>query len=177
MSTDQLFNAVHVGAGRPVRRLQPFEPAKTCDPNLLRTRSLSTATTNDKRRPCLCATFCILVCWSFAQEVSAQSVSPYEQAVQRAMATMYAINYDKAAQQFKEAIKVEPENPRAYLYLSTCHWMKILYLQNRLLSTVFSMPPDAYTGPPSESFPPQLRADFEDAVRSAKEKSQALIKA
>jgi tetratricopeptide (TPR) repeat protein len=93
------------------------------------------------------------------------------------MATMYAINYDKAAQQFKEAIKLQPENPRAYLYLSTCYWMNILYLQNRLLSTVFGMPPDPYAGPPSGSFPPQLRADFEEAVRSVKEKSQALIKA
>jgi tetratricopeptide (TPR) repeat protein len=177
MSTDQLFKALHVGAGRHVRLLQPSEPCKAYDPNLSRTRSPFTATSNDIRRPCLCAIFCILVCWSFAQEISAQSVSPYEQAMQRAMATMYAINYDKAAQQFKEAIKVQPENPRAYLYLSTCHWMNILYLQNRLLSTVFSMPADPYTSPPSESFPPQFRADFEDAVRSAKEKSQALIKA
>src|SRR5678815_2275090 len=97
-------------------------------------------------RDSLYAIFCLLFCSGIAQKSSAQSVTPYEQALQRAMATMYAINYDKAAQEFKEAIKVQPQNPRAYLYLSTCYWMKILYLQNRLLSTVFSLPPDPYTG-------------------------------
>jgi len=33
---------------------------------------------------------------------------------------MYAINYDQAAEQFEEAIRIQPENPRAYLYLASC---------------------------------------------------------
>ena len=58
---------------------------------------------------------------------------------------MYAIEYDKAALQFEEAIRLEPANPRAYLYLATTYWMKVLYLQNTLLTTAFGLPPDIYT--------------------------------
>jgi len=177
MSTHQTCRAPSAGASWHVRLLHISEHGKPCAPIFVSAESPSTAKNKNNRRLFLCSIFCVFLCCGIPRSASAQSVTPYEEALQRATATMYAINYDKAAQQFKEAIKVQPENPRAYLYLSTCYWMKILYLQNRLLSTVFGMPPDPYVGPPSGSFPPQLRTDFEDAVRNLEEKSQALIKA
>src|SRR3990172_889135 len=64
-----------------------------------------------------------------------QAVTPYETALHKGMDSMYAIEYDKAALQLEEAIRLAPDNPRAYLYLATTHWMKILYLQNTLLTT------------------------------------------
>ena len=39
---------------------------------------------------------------------------------------MYAIEYDRAALQFEEVIRLDPANPRAYLYLATTYWMKVL---------------------------------------------------
>ena len=103
------------------------------------------------------------------------AVSPYEAAVARAMNSMYAIEYDKAALQFEEAIRLDPGNPRAYLYLSTTYWMKALYLQNTLLTTAFGLPPDIYAPPNDDPCPPELRQEFEYAVSRMKEKAQALI--
>ena len=80
-----------------------------------------------------------------------QAASPYETALARAMSSMYAIEYDKAALQFEEAIRLDPGNPRAYLYLATTYWMKVLYLQNTLLTTAFGLPPDIYTPPNGRS--------------------------
>ncbi len=101
----------------------------------------------------------------------------YEQAFHRAMGTMYAFDYDRAAAQFEEAIRIEPDNPRAYLYLSSCYWMHALFLQNSLLTSAFGLPPDPYLPSPGSGCPPELRAEFVDAVSRAKEKSQALINA
>ncbi len=93
------------------------------------------------------------------------------------MNSMYAIEYDRAALQFEEAIRLDPGNPRAYLYLSTTYWMKVLYLQNTLLTTAFGLPPDIYTPQNGTPCPPDLRHNFEDAISRMKEKAQALINA
>src|SRR5258706_5266975 len=81
----------------------------------------------------------------------------YEKALDKALATMYAIDYDRAAQQFEEAIRLEPDNPRAYLYLASSYWMKTLYTQNSLVTTAFGLPPDPYSSSPSTVFPAELR--------------------
>jgi tetratricopeptide (TPR) repeat protein len=108
---------------------------------------------------------------------SAMAADAYEQSIQRATATLYALDYDRAAAEFEEAISVQPQNPRAYLYLASCYWMKILYLQNKFLSTLFAMPADPYGPLPNDSYPPQLQAQFEEAIRRMKEKSEAMIQA
>jgi tetratricopeptide (TPR) repeat protein len=107
----------------------------------------------------------------------AQSKGAYEKALERAVATMYAIDYDRAAQQFEEAIRIAPENPRAYLYLATSYWMKTLYTQNSLLTTAFGLPPDPYSPSPKTDFPPELRIQFDAAIRRMKEKAGAMIAA
>ena len=53
----------------------------------------------------------------------AQTQGAYEKALERAIATMYAIDYDRAASQFEDAIRLAPDNPRAYLYLASSYWM------------------------------------------------------
>ena len=83
----------------------------------------------------------------------AQSKDAYEKALERAIATMYAIDYDRATQQFEDAIRLAPDNPRAYLYLATSYWMKTLYTQNSLLTTAFGLPPDPYSPSPDDSLP------------------------
>lgn len=113
----------------------------------------------------------------FVPNLAAQQNEAYEKALQRAIATMYAIDYGRATQQFEEAIRLEPQNPRAYLYLASSYWMKTLYVQNSLLTTAFALPPDPYSATPSPGCPPELRSKFEDAVRRMKEKSQAMITA
>ncbi len=113
----------------------------------------------------------------FASNLAAQADDGYEKILQRAIGTMYAIDYDRAAQQFEEAIRLEPQNPRAYLYLATSYWMKTLYVQNSLLTTAFALPPDPYSATPSPGGPPELRSKFEDAIRRMKEKSRAMIAA
>jgi tetratricopeptide (TPR) repeat protein len=105
----------------------------------------------------------------------AQAKDAYENALERAVATMYAIDYDRAAQQFEDAIRIAPENPRAYLYLATSYWMKTLYTQNSLLTTAFGLPPDPYSPSPKTAFPPELRNQFDAAIRRMKEKAGALI--
>src|SRR5262245_33781862 len=107
----------------------------------------------------------------------AQAKSPYEKALEQATATMYAIDYERAAQQFEEAIRIEPNNPRAYLYLATSYWMKTLYTQNSLLTTAFGLPPDPYSPSPTTAFPPELRHQFEAAIRRMKERAGAMIAA
>jgi len=107
----------------------------------------------------------------------AQTQGAYEKALERAVVTMYAIDYDRAAQQFEEAIRLDPGNPRAYLYLATSYWMKTLYVQNSLLTTAFGLPPDPYSPSPTTAFPPELRNQFEAAVRRMKEKANAMIAA
>jgi tetratricopeptide (TPR) repeat protein len=109
------------------------------------------------------------------QTLAAQPDNAYESALQRAMGTMYAIDYDRAAQEFEEAIRIAPDNPRAYLYLASSYWMKVLYLQDSLLTTAFGLPPDPYSATPVPGCPPELRAKFEDAVRRMKERSRAII--
>ncbi len=104
-----------------------------------------------------------------------QAVSPYDTAFARALSSMYAIEYDRAALQFEEVIRLDPANPRAYLYLATTYWMKVLYLQNTLLTTAFGLPPDIYAPPNGVPCPPDLRRKFEEAVSQMKEKAQALI--
>ena len=106
---------------------------------------------------------------------SAQAKGTYDKALERAQATMYAIDYDRAAQQFEEAIRIEPNNPRAYLYLATSYWMKTLYTQNSLLTTAFGLPPDPYSPSPSTAFPPELRNQFGAAIQRMKEKASAMI--
>ena len=106
---------------------------------------------------------------------SAQAKGTYDKALERAQATMYAIDYDRAAQQFEEAIRLEPNNPRAYLYLATSYWMKTLYTQNSLLTTAFGLPPDPYSPSPSTAFPPELRNQFGAAIQRMKEKAGAMI--
>jgi tetratricopeptide (TPR) repeat protein len=101
----------------------------------------------------------------------------YEKAIQQAMTKLYALDYDRAAMEFEQAISLQPGNPRAYLYLASCYWMKILYLQNKFLSTLFGMPQDVYAAPPNDSYPPELRTHFEDAIRRMKEKGEAIIQA
>ncbi len=108
---------------------------------------------------------------------SARSADSYEKRIQEATATLYALDYDRAAAQFENAISAQPQNPRAYLYLASCYWMKILYLQNKFLSTLFALPADPYGALPNDSYPPRLRAQFEDAIRRMKDKSEAMIQA
>jgi len=105
----------------------------------------------------------------------AQVKSAYEKALDRAIGTMYAIDYDRAVQQFEEAIRIEPNNPRAYLYLASSYWMKTLYTQNSLLTTAFGLPPDPYSPTPTTAFPPELRSRFEAAIRRMKEKAESMI--
>jgi tetratricopeptide (TPR) repeat protein len=107
----------------------------------------------------------------------AQAKDAYEKALERAVATMYAIDYDRAAQQFEDAIRIAPENPRAYLYLATSYWMKTLYTQNSLLTTAFGLPPDPYSPSPKTAFPPELRNQFDAAIRRMKETAGAMIAA
>ena len=106
---------------------------------------------------------------------SAPKNRPYDQAFQHAMGNMYAFDYDRAAAQFEEAIRIEPDNPRSYVYLSSCYWMKALYLQSSLLTSAFGLPQDPYLPASGVGCPLELRGKFEDAVRRAKEKAQALI--
>jgi tetratricopeptide (TPR) repeat protein len=126
-------------------------------------------------RHCHAFIFCLLLFCASVPHNLGQPVDPYEKALQQAMTTMYALDYDRAAQEFEQAVKIDPKNPRTYVYLATCHWMKILYLQNKFLSTVFAMPPDPYGTPPNESYPHELRTKFNDTISRMKEKSQALI--
>ena len=109
-----------------------------------------------------------------AAQLAFAAPGTYEQALQRAMRTMYAINYDQAAQQFEEAIRIQPENPRAYLYLASCFWMKTLYQQNSLLTTAFALPPDPYSPSPKSGSIPELRTRFDDAILRMKDRAQAL---
>ena len=106
---------------------------------------------------------------------SVQAKGTYDKALERAQATMYAIDYDRAAQQFEEAIRIEPNNPRAYLYLATSYWMKTLYTQNSLLTTAFGLPPDPYSPSPTTAFPAELRNQFGAAIQRMKEKANAMI--
>ena len=110
-----------------------------------------------------------------AVHLSAQAKGAYDKALESAVATMYAIDYDRAAQQFEEAIRIEPNNPRAYLYLATSYWMKTLYKQDSLLTTAFGLPPDPYSPSPTTAFPPELRDQFGAAIRRMKEKANAII--
>ncbi|MCI0621387.1 MAG: tetratricopeptide repeat protein, partial [Acidobacteria bacterium] len=119
----------------------------------------------------------VSLAWLAAPNVMAQPREAYESALQRAVATMYAIDYDRAAQQFEEAIRIDPQNPRAYLYLATSYWMKTLYSQNSLLTTAFGLPPDPYSLSPKTEFPPELRTRFEAAIRRMKEKAGAIVAA
>src|SRR5262249_26521175 len=48
---------------------------------------------------------------------------------------------------------------------------------NKFLSTLFGMPEDVYAPAPNDSCPPELRTHFEDAIRTMKETSQAIIQA
>ena len=105
----------------------------------------------------------------------AEAASPYEMAFDNAMGSMYAIDYDTASVQFEEAIRLEPANPRAYLYLASTYWMKILRLRNSLQSTAFGLPPDLYAPPNESSIEPGLREKFENTIRQMKEKTDALI--
>ena len=107
----------------------------------------------------------------------AQSKGGYDKALERAIATMYAIDYDRAAQQFEDAIRLDPDNPRAYLYLASSYWMKTLYTQNSLLTTAFGLPPDPYSPSPTTAFPPELRNHFDAAIRRMKAKAGAMISA
>ena len=120
---------------------------------------------------------CLIFAWVSVSHGVAESADPYEKAIQQALATMYALDYDRAAREFEQTIKIQPQNPRAYFYLATCYWMKILYLQNKFLSTLFALPPDPYGTPPTESYPQGLRGKFDDAIRQLKERSQALVTA
>ena len=99
----------------------------------------------------------------------------YEQKLQTAVHTMYAIDYDRAAQEFEEAIRVRPDNPRAYLYLASSYWMKTLYSQNSLLTTAFALPPDPYSPSPTSGAIPEIKSKFDDALRRMKEKAQVMI--
>jgi len=107
--------------------------------------------------------------------ISAQAKNAYEKALERAFGTMYAIDYDRAAQQFEEAIRIEPNNPRAYLYLASSYWMKTLFVQNSLLTTAFGLPPDPYSPAPTTTFPAELRTQFDSAISRMKEKARAMI--
>ena len=107
----------------------------------------------------------------------AQTQGAYEKALERAIATMYAIDYDRAAPQFEDAIRLAPDNPRAYLYLASSYWMKTLYTQNSLLTTAFGLPPDPYSPSPTTAFPPELRNQFDAAIRRMKERAGAMIAA
>lgn len=129
------------------------------------------------KRTCLHRSIWILLFMSHSLFAALHTAEAYELALQRATRSMYAIDYDRAAQQFEEAIRLQPENPRAYLYLATCYWMKALYVQNSLLTTAFALPPDPYSPTPSPGCPPDLRTRFNDAVRRMKEKAQAMVAA
>ncbi|PYV89512.1 MAG: hypothetical protein DMG05_13435 [Acidobacteria bacterium] len=124
-----------------------------------------------------CSMLCLLFSFVSVPHGLTQSADPYQKTLQQAMATMYALDYDRAAQEFEQTVKIQPQNPRAYLYLATCYWMKILYLQNKFLSTLFAMPPDPYGPPPNDSYPHELRSKFDETVRRMKAQSQALINA
>jgi tetratricopeptide (TPR) repeat protein len=121
------------------------------------------------------ATFAL--CGAAPLSMAQQANAAYEKALERAVGSMYAIDYDRAAQQFEEAIRVEPNNPRAYLYLATSYWMKTLYTQNSLLTTAFGLPADPYSPAPAAAFPPELRSQFEAAIRRMKEKAGAMVAA
>ena len=114
--------------------------------------------------------------WSVARGM-AQTNGAYEKALHHAVATMYAIDYDRAAQQFEETIRLDPDNPRAYLYLATSYWMKTLYTQNSLLTTAFGLPPDPYSPSQTTAFPPELRNRFDAAIRRMKERAGAIVTA
>jgi tetratricopeptide (TPR) repeat protein len=101
----------------------------------------------------------------------------YDEALRRAARSSYAIEYDLAATQFEEAIRIQPENPRAYLYLASGYWMRTLYLQNSLLTTAFGLPADPYSAPSSTGSFPEFRAKFDDAIRRMKVKAQAMMAA
>jgi tetratricopeptide (TPR) repeat protein len=124
--------------------------------------------------------FSVVPALVFMLFLSNSTIAPtdtYEKAIQQAMTTLYGLDYDHAAVELEHAISMQPQNPRAYLYLSSCYWMKILYLQNKFLSTLFAMPSDPYGPPPNESSQPKLREQFEDAIRRMKEKSEAMVQA
>jgi tetratricopeptide (TPR) repeat protein len=106
-----------------------------------------------------------------------KAADAYEQSLQNALRTMYAIDYDRAAKQFEEVIRIQPENPRTYLYLATCYWMRTLHIQNSLLTTAFALPPDPYSPASTAGSSPELRAKFDDAIRRMKAKAQAMISA
>ncbi|MBM3804935.1 MAG: tetratricopeptide repeat protein [Acidimicrobiia bacterium] len=111
----------------------------------------------------------------FVSAVSAKGA--YEAALDPAVSTMYAVDYDRAAQQFEDAIRIDPDNPRTYLYLATCYWMKTLYSQNSLLTTAFGLPADPYSPAPTMAFPPELRSQFDAAISRMKQKAGAMIAA
>ena len=77
----------------------------------------------------------------------------------------------------KTPFALHPDNPRAYLYLATSYWMKTLYTQNSLLTTAFGLPPDPYSPSPTTAFPPELRNQFDAAIRRMKERAGAMIAA
>jgi tetratricopeptide (TPR) repeat protein len=119
----------------------------------------------------------VLILVLFLSDSAIAATDTYEKSIQQALTALYGLDYDRAATDLEQAISIQPQNPRAYFYLATSYWMKILYVQNRFLSTLFAMPPDPYGTPPNDSYPPKLREQFEDAIRRMKEKSNALIQA
>jgi tetratricopeptide (TPR) repeat protein len=127
-------------------------------------------------RHLLSVAFALVFALFFSSSLIA-ATDTYEKAIQQAMTMLYALDYDRAATELERAISTQPQNPRAYLYLASCYWMKILYLQNKFLSTLFAMPPDPYGPPPNDSYPPKLREQFEDAIRRMKEKSEVMVQA
>ncbi len=106
-----------------------------------------------------------------------RAADPYDEALRRAARTMYATEHDLAAKQFEEAIQIQPENPRTYLYLASSYWMRTLYHQNSLLTTAFGLPADPYSPTPSTGSFPEFRAKFDDAIRRMKAKAQAMMAA
>jgi tetratricopeptide (TPR) repeat protein len=126
------------------------------------------------KKSCLAAVLGILLLPWVAGLASAAA---YEEALKRATRTMYAIDYDRAAEEFEEAIRLQPDNPRAYLYLATCYWMKTLYTQNSLLTTAFALPADPYSPTPTPGSSAELRTKFDDAIRRMKAKAQATLNA
>ncbi|MFN8007943.1 MAG: hypothetical protein U0V70_13130 [Terriglobia bacterium] len=117
-----------------------------------------------------------LLSWPFLSQQT-QAASPYETALARAMDSMYAIDYDQASTEFEAAIRLDPGNPRTYLYLATNYWMKTLYSQNTLVSTAFGLPPDPYIAPNGKPCPPDLRKKYEETIGQMKEKAQARLNA
>jgi tetratricopeptide (TPR) repeat protein len=108
---------------------------------------------------------------------SAGAAETYEDVLRSAARSSYAIEYDLAAKQFEEAIRIQPESPRAYLYLASSYWMRTLYLQNSLLTTAFGLPADPYSAPPSTGSFPEFRAKFDDAIRRMKDRAHAMMAA